>query len=104
MPTNYPASLDDTTSLPRPNDETLMDDAGFEGDVIIDNLSDAVTAVETKVGTGASTPSAGKMLRGTAAGTSAWQNPPGSHGKIGSGYGIPGLGVVGLTTNALTAN
>lgn len=44
MPTNYPTSVD---SLARPTSTTEMDDAGFEGDVIIDNLSDAVEALET---------------------------------------------------------
>jgi hypothetical protein len=36
------------------------------------SLATGVTAVETKIGTGSSTPAAGKVLRGTGAGTSAW--------------------------------
>lgn len=48
MATNYPGSID---SLPRPTSTTTMDEAGYEGDVVIDNISDAVEAIETELGT-----------------------------------------------------
>jgi hypothetical protein len=48
MATSYPGSLD---SLPRPSSSTTMDASGYEGDVVIDNLSDAVEAIETELGT-----------------------------------------------------
>jgi len=46
MATNFPGSVD---SFPRPGPFTNTDDPGFELDVVIDNLSDAVEAVETDV-------------------------------------------------------
>lgn len=48
MATNYPGSLD---SLPRPTSTTAMDASGFEGDVVIDNISDAIEAIEAELGT-----------------------------------------------------
>lgn len=48
MATNYPGSLD---SLPRPSSSTAMNASGYEGDVVIDNLSDAVEAVQAELGT-----------------------------------------------------
>ncbi len=67
MATNYPTSLDDDTSLFEVTDAV--------DDVIDDhhnNLKDAIIAVETKVGTGSSTPSANTVLKGTGSGTSEW--------------------------------
>jgi hypothetical protein len=48
MATNFPGSVD---SFPRPTSSTTMDASGYEGDVVIDNLSDALEAVETELGT-----------------------------------------------------
>ena len=39
-------------------------------------LKDAVIAVETKLGTGSSTPTSGKALMGSGTGTSSWQSLP----------------------------
>lgn len=44
MATDYPDAVD---SLPRPTAATAMNASGFEGDVVIDNISDAIEAVET---------------------------------------------------------
>lgn len=69
MPINYPSSLDDTTSLPnnRVNGDAIP---------ITDNndKADALIAIETKLGSGASTPTVDKVLIGTGSGTSAWQD------------------------------
>ena len=46
MATNFPGSVD---SFPRPGPATNTDDSGFELDLVIDHLSDAVEAVETTV-------------------------------------------------------
>lgn len=46
MATNFPGSVD---SFPRPTSTTNTNDPGLELDVVIDNLSDALEAVETKV-------------------------------------------------------
>lgn len=47
MTTVFPGAID---SLPRPGAATNMDDPGFEGDTVIDNISDAIEAVEAVVG------------------------------------------------------
>lgn len=49
MTTVFPTSID---SLPRPGSGTYTDDSGFELDVVLDNISDAIEAIETKLGTG----------------------------------------------------
>ena len=76
MATNYPGSLDTSTQQPSPSASTEMDDSGFEHDVVHANHSGAIIAVETKVGTGASTPVADSVLGGTGSGTSAWTTTP----------------------------
>lgn len=48
MATDYPDAVD---SLPRPTAATAMNASGFEGDVVIDNISDAIEAVQTELGT-----------------------------------------------------
>ena len=76
MATNYPGSLDTSTQQPSPSASTEMDDSGFEHDVVHANHSGAIIAVETKVGTGASTPVANSVLGGTGSGTSGWTTTP----------------------------
>ena len=76
MATNYPGSLDTSTQQPSPSSSTEMDDSGFEHDVVHTNHSGAIIAVETKVGTGSSTPVASSVLGGTGSGTSAWTTTP----------------------------
>jgi len=72
MATNYPGSLDGGTEQPSPLSTTEMDDAGFEHDVVHTNHSEAIIALETKVGTGSSTAVADSVLAGDGAGTSSW--------------------------------
>lgn len=48
MATSYPGSVD---ALPRPTSSTAMNATGYEGDTVIDNISDAVEAIETELGT-----------------------------------------------------
>lgn len=70
MTTVFPGALD---SLPRPGPTTEMDDPGFEGDGVIDNISDAIEAVQAKLGIGASTPgTVNRVLRVATAGSSSW--------------------------------
>ena len=72
MATNYPGSLDTGTQQPSPSASTEMDDAGFEHDAVHTNHSEAIIALETKVGTGSSSAVADSVLAGTGSGTSAW--------------------------------
>jgi hypothetical protein len=46
--TSYPAGID---SLPRPAADRRMDDGIYNGSSVIDNLSDAVEAIEGELGT-----------------------------------------------------
>lgn len=69
MTTTYPGAKD---NLPRPGPATEMDDAGFEGDLVIDNISDAIEAIETKLGIGSSVAAANQVLRGTGAGATGF--------------------------------
>ena len=59
MPTSFPGAVD---SFPRPGATTNTDDPGFELDVVVDNLSDALEAVETRVLLGVVAVDAGTTL------------------------------------------
>jgi hypothetical protein len=70
MSSLFPTTQDDATTLPNPagTDKTNSPDhASLHG-----NANDAIKAVEAKVGTGASTPTANTLLRGNGVGTSVW--------------------------------
>jgi len=70
MATNFPGSLDNSTSLPYPTATNGRNAPSLaQGQ---DNQNDAVIAVETKLGTGSSTATSGNLLIGTGAGTSSW--------------------------------
>jgi hypothetical protein len=66
---NFPASLD---ALLNPTSTTKRNAPGFELDVVISTLNDIAEALEAKLGTGASTPSANTVLRGTGTGTTTY--------------------------------
>lgn len=70
MATNYPTSLDDGTSLPNPSASSAPNSPSHSTQHSTAN--DAIKALETKVGITSSTPASGKLLRGTGAGSSAW--------------------------------
>lgn len=67
MPTNFPVSLDDGTSLP-----TKADGVDLITAAETNTQGDAIKALEAKVGIGASTPTASTLLKGTGVGTSAY--------------------------------
>jgi len=69
MTTTYPTSVH---THPNPGPLTYRDDPGFELDVLVANLGDCLEQVQVKLGTGASVPAANQVLRGTAAGASAF--------------------------------
>lgn len=70
MPTNYPVSLDDGTSLPNPAATDKTNSPSLSGQQSSQN--DALKAIEAKVGIGVSTPVANRLLFGNGTGTSAW--------------------------------
>jgi hypothetical protein len=63
----FPGSLDTTTTLP--NDRTTGDTSPASDR---NDLATATIAIETKLGSGASTPTSGTVLRGNGTGTSTW--------------------------------
>lgn len=68
---NFPASLDNGTSLPNPSTSSNTNNPSHAGLHSAENA--AIIAVEGKVGIGATTPAANQLLFGTGAGTTAWQ-------------------------------
>jgi hypothetical protein len=79
---NYPSSLD---SLSNPGPTTTQDEAGFELDVVIGRIHDILEALETKLGTGASTPAVGEILNGTGSGSTDYTSSPTISGGINVG-------------------
>jgi hypothetical protein len=67
MPTNYPAALDDSGSLPTKTSGDTVTSAETN------TQSGAVKAIEAKLGIGSSTPAQGKELGSTATGTTDWR-------------------------------
>lgn len=72
MATNYPTSLDNSTSLPYPSATSARNAPSLAGGQ--DNQNDSLIAIQTKLGIGSSTPTSGKFLTGTGTGTSSWAN------------------------------
>lgn len=70
MSTNFPSNLDNGVSLPYPTALSKRNSPSLAS--INDNQNDAVIATQTKLGIGASTPTASNLLVGTGAGTSTW--------------------------------
>jgi len=76
MAVNYPASLDNGTSLPYPSATDDTNSPSLAG--AIDNLNDAVIALEDKLGiadANSQTPVTGNLLASTATGESSWSVP-----------------------------
>ena len=82
MATNFPGSLDTSTQQPSPSSSTEMDDSGYEHDVVHTNHSGAIIALETKLGTTDSNPTANAVLMGTGSGTSEWDTSPTFKGAV----------------------
>jgi hypothetical protein len=78
MPTsNYPTSLDTTSTQVTPGSTTDLDAAGYEHDQVHGAASTALIAVETKLGISASpaaSASTNAVLTHTGTGTTAWSN------------------------------
>jgi hypothetical protein len=67
---NFPTSLDTGSSLPNPSTGNNTNSPSHTGLHAAENA--AIIAVETKLGTGSSTPVISTLLFGTGTGTSAW--------------------------------
>ena len=66
----YPGALDDSSTLPDPGSGSLTTSPDHAG--LHTNENTAIKAIELKIGTGASTPTASKVLRSAGTGTSIW--------------------------------
>ncbi len=78
MATAYPAALDTVGSQLRTDIASTDDlyDSGKEHDTQHVNVNGAVVALETKLGTGASTAVADSVMAGTGSGVSSWSSSP----------------------------
>lgn len=78
MATNYPTSLDTSSTTLRTDIASTddLDASGKEHDTQHVNVSGAAIALETKLGTGSSTPVDKAVLMGDGAGSSAWDTTP----------------------------
>tara|TARA_B100000700_G_scaffold11235_2_gene11445 strand:+ start:682 stop:1284 length:603 start_codon:yes stop_codon:yes gene_type:complete len=78
MATAYPSALDTSGNQLRTDISSTddLDASGKEHDVMHVNVHGAAIALETKLGTGSSTPSSGAVLMGDGSGSSAWDTTP----------------------------
>ena len=78
MATAYPSALDTSGNQLRTDISSTddLDASGKEHDVMHVNIHGAAIALETKLGTGSSTPSSGAVLMGDGSGSSAWDTTP----------------------------
>ena len=94
MATNYPTSLDTATEQPSPSQTTDLAAAGYEHDTVHTNHSEALIALETKLGIGVSAASGasdGDALTKQADGSTAWE-------AVSSGVSWSGSTANGLAT------
>lgn len=106
---NFPTAIDDGTSLPNPGANSFTNSPTHAG--LHTSENGAIIAVETKLGTGSSTASAGKVLVATGTGSSAWAQLdltstvtgalPVAHGGSGATT-LTGV-IIGNGTSAFTA-
>jgi len=104
MATNFPSSLDTSTQQPTIAASDEMDDSGKEHDVVHTNHSGAIIALETKLGSTDSNPSAGAVLMGTGSGTSEWDATPTFTGDVTIPDGDLILGSTAVTATAAEIN
>lgn len=67
---NFPTSLD---AWSNPTSATYMDDSGFELDVLISRIQDAIELIEAKVGITSSVAAANTVLAGNSAGATTFR-------------------------------
>jgi len=79
MASNYPTSLDTATQQPSPGATTDLDATGYEHHTVHTNASEALIALETKLGIGSSAASGatdGHVMTRQADGSTAWEAIP----------------------------
>lgn len=98
---NFPTSIDDNTTLPNPTSNSFTNNPDHA--TMHSTENDAIKAVETKIGTGASTSGTSTVLRSSVAGSSVWgklvltSDVTGTLPAANGGTGITSLGT-GIAT------
>lgn len=85
MASAYPAALDTTAEQPSPTATTDLNESGYEHDVLHRNASEALIALETKVGLTNSNAVSDSILTGKGAATSEWDTSPTVSGTFTAG-------------------
>jgi len=101
MATNFPTSLDNSTSLPYPTSTSDTNSPSLAGGQ--DNQNDAVIAAQTKLGIGSSVAASNQVLTGTGAGQSNWQLLTSANVTLATGSGAFVFGT-GPTITSPTIN
>jgi hypothetical protein len=86
---NFPSSLDTTSTLPASISETANLNSPNHADMH-EVTNDAIIEIEEKLGTGDTTASTGAVLIGTGSGASAWDTSPTFLGAV--TVGVDGTG------------
>lgn len=82
MASNYPTSLDTATQQPSPTATTEMDDTGYEHHTVHVNHSEALLALETKLGATDSNAANQTVLQGNGVSSSSWTGSPTLSGTV----------------------
>lgn len=102
MATNFPGGKDDNSTLPNPTSGSYTNSPSHAG--LHDNANDAIKAIETKLGTGSSTPGgSGQLFVSNSAGVSAWQTYS-VGGDLTGSLPNPALAGTGVTPGSYGSN
>lgn len=102
MSTNFPSGKDDNSTLPNPTSGSYTNSPSHAG--LHDNANDAIKAIETKLGTGSSTPGGfGQLFVSNSAGVSAWQTYS-VGGDLTGSLPNPALAGTGVTPGSYGSN
>lgn len=100
---NYPSSLDTTSTLPADISATAALNSPNHAQMH-ERYNDAIIEIEEKVGIGDTTPTAGAVLIGTGTGASAWDTTPTFVGDVTIPEGDLILGSTAVTSTAAEIN
>ena len=100
---NYPGSLDTTSTLPADISATAALNSPNHAQMH-ERYNDAIIEIEEKVGIGDTTPTAGAVLIGTGTGASAWDTTPTFVGDVTIPEGDLILGSTAVTSTAAEIN
>jgi hypothetical protein len=106
MATLYPIAIDDNTTLPNPTGILAMNATPITHSMLHDDVNDAIKAIQTKVGLGASSPSGNGLFYSNVANQTGWGNLAGDVTSLGLATTLANTNVVpGTYTSAnITVN